>query len=121
MADLGDPSSYIALEEGTPVFASDGEEVGRVHHVLADMEDDIFDGIVLDTSRLPGGHRFLDIPQIDRIYDRGVTLTISAEEARSLPEPEKHAAALETGPDEQVPDDLSDKLRRAWHQISGQS
>ena len=37
--DLGDPSSYMALEDGTPVFSSDGRELGSVHHVLADMED----------------------------------------------------------------------------------
>ncbi len=119
MDDLGDPSSYIALAPGTPVFSSDGRELGRVEHVLADVEKDIFDGIVLDTSRLPGGHRFADAPEVDRIYERGVVLAISGAEAEALPEPERHAAALETGPDDTVPDDLGDKLRRAWQRIKG--
>lgn len=117
MDDLGNPSSYIALEPGTPVFASDGRELGRVEHVLADVEDDIFDGIILDTSRLPGGHRFVDAPQVERIYERGVVLAIGGADAEALPQPEKHAAALEVGPDDQVPDELSDKLRRAWHKL----
>lgn len=119
--DLGDPSSYIALEPGTPVFSSDGRDLGRVEHVLADVEDDIFDGIVLDTSRLPGGHRFVDVAQVGRIYEHGVVLTVGRAEAEALPQPEQHAAALEVGPDDQVPDELSDKLRRAWHHLKGQS
>ena len=119
--DLGDPSSYIALERGTPVFASDGRELGRVEHVLADREDDIFEGIVLDTSRLPGAHRFADAPLVAHIYERGVVLTVSGTDAEALPQLEKHAAALEVGPDDQVPDALSDKLPRAWHHLKGQS
>jgi len=119
--DLGDPSSYLSLERGTPVLSNDGREIGRVEHVIADEADDIFEGIVLDTSRLPGGHRFVDEEQVARIYDLGVVVSISAAEAESLPEPEKHAAALETGPDDQVPDHLSDRLRKAWHHMKGQS
>lgn len=121
MEDLGDPSSYVAPQPGTPVFSSDGRDLGRVEHVLADVGDDIFDGVVLDTSRLPGGHRFVDAPQVERIYERGVVLAIGGDDAEALPEPEMHAAALEVGPDDQVPDDLSDKLRRAWHHLKGQS
>lgn len=119
MEDLGDPSSYLALATGTPAYAADGRELGCVAHVLADREDDIFEGVVLDTSRLPGGHRFVDAAQVARIYERGVVLTISGAEAEALPEPEKHAAALGAGPDDQVPDDLGDKLRRAWHKLEG--
>ena len=37
--DSGAPMSYLTLEPGTPVFASDGSEVGRVEHVLADPDD----------------------------------------------------------------------------------
>src|SRR5262249_39687924 len=65
--DLGQPSSYLALQEGIGVYSSDGERIGKVEHVLAVPEDDIFDGIVLDTSVLPGGHRFVDAPQVQEI------------------------------------------------------
>ena len=84
MEDLGAPSSYLVLEEGLPAFSRDGEEVGRVEHVLADPDADVFDGIVLDTSVLPGGHRFVDATQVDEIYERGVVLTLDRDAAERL-------------------------------------
>ena len=80
----GEPISYIVLEEGTPVLAADGEEIGKVAHVLADVADDIFDGIVVDTTRLPGGHVFADASQVDEIRSDAVTLTLDSEASRSL-------------------------------------
>ena len=83
--DYGSPISYMVLAEGTPVFASDGPEVGKVARVLAVPEKDIFDGIVINTS---GGRRFVDAPEVGRIYERGVMLGIDSAEAASLPEPD---------------------------------
>lgn len=94
MEDLGAPSSYLALEAGTPVYSSDGSELGRVEHVLADADADIFDGVVLDTSVLPGGHRFVDAPEVDEIFERLVTLKIDSAEAADLPKPDANPAAL---------------------------
>ena len=54
------PSSYIVLEQGVEVISSDGDQVGLVEHVLADEEEDIFDGIVVDTRLGPGGLVFVD-------------------------------------------------------------
>ena len=34
-------------EQGVPVLASDGEQVGTVHHVVAAPEKDIFHGLVI--------------------------------------------------------------------------
>lgn len=119
MSDLGSPSSYLALEEGTPILTSDGESIGRVEHVLAAPEQDIFDGIVLDTSVLEGGHRFVDAPEVEEIYERGVVLKISFEEARELPRPEANPATMSVHPDDTAPDDLADKLRRAWDKLAG--
>lgn len=119
MANLGNPSSYLALAEGTPVLSSDGRELGTVEHVLADPDSDIFDGVVLDTSALPGGHRFVDAAQIEEIYERGVVLTLDGPAAENLPEPSANPATVETGPEDTVPDDLGDKLRRAWDVLSG--
>lgn len=118
MEDLGAPSSYLALQPGAPVYSSDDERLGEVEHVLAVPDDDIFDGIVLDRSVLPGGHRFVDAPQVDEIYERGVVLAIDAAAAESLPEPSANPGALEAGPDDTV-NESHDKLRRAWDLISG--
>jgi uncharacterized protein YrrD len=117
--DLGAPGSYLTLEEGVEVYSSDGQALGKVAHVLADPDRDVFDGIVIDTSVLPGGHRFCDADQVDEIYDRGVTLKVDAAVAESLPEPSANPAEIDVGPDDVVSDELRDKLRRAWDRISG--
>jgi hypothetical protein len=117
--DLGAPSSYLALEPGAPVLSSDGKPLGEVEHVLADADADIFDGIVLDTSVLPGGQRFADASQIDEIYERGVVLTVDAGEAEQLPEPSENPAVLRADPDDVEGSELERKLRSAWDRISG--
>jgi uncharacterized protein YrrD len=119
--DLGAPSSYLTLGEGVAVYSSDGQAVGKVEHVLADPDVDVFDGIVLDKSVLPGGHRFVDAPEVAEIYERGVVLAIDAEHAHQLPEPSANPAEIEIGPDDMTKDDLGDKLRRAWDRISGKT
>ena len=123
MDDLGAPSSYLVLAEGTPVYSSDDGKLGEVEHVLFDEETQIFDGIVIDRSVLPGGHKFVDAPQVDEIYERGVVLTVDAAGAESLPEPTANPGAMEvTGEDfveREWDDELEYKLKRAWDMISG--
>jgi hypothetical protein len=50
---------------------------------------------------------------------RGVLLALGTEDAARLPEPSANPSAMEATPDDTVPDDLGDKLRRAWDWISG--
>lgn len=119
MEDLGQPSSYLTLQGGTPVYSSDEELLGEVEHVLADSDVDVFDGFVIDTSVLPGGQRFVDAAQVDEVYERGVVLTLNAVDAEKLPQPSANPGVLEAGPDDVFPKDLHDKLRRAWDLISG--
>ena len=82
-ADEGVAISYEVLPKGTPVHAADGPQVGTVRRSLGTGREHIFDGIVLDT---PQGRRFVDAPEVARLAERRVTLTISAAEARDLPE-----------------------------------
>jgi hypothetical protein len=84
MDDLGDAIGYKVLRRGTPVLSADGVELGTVRRVQDNAREHIFDGIVMDTR---SGRRFVDAPEVARIYERGVVLTIGAEEARNLPEP----------------------------------
>jgi uncharacterized protein YrrD len=125
MEDLGAPSSYRALAEGAPVYSSDGQKLGEVEHVLADMDADIFDGIVIDRSVLPGGQRFADATQCAAIHERGVVLSVDVQAAERLPEPSANPAAIEVEADDLVEEgrgeELQDKLRRAWDRISGKS
>ena len=82
--DYGDPCSYLTLAAGTPVYASDGENVGRVERVLSVPEDDIFDGIVIGTH---GGSRFVDAPEVGRLYERAAFLKIASADVLQLPPP----------------------------------
>jgi hypothetical protein len=86
VAELGEPGSYLTLEPGTPVFSSDGEEVGRVERIAEAADADIFDGFVLRPAA-PGSDRYVKAEQIDEIFERGVVLALDAEAARALPEP----------------------------------
>jgi hypothetical protein len=121
MDDLGAPSSYAALKRGVHVFSRDGDKLGEVQYVLADPEADVFDGIVLDTSGLPGGLRFADASQVAEINERGVILSLSSTDAEQLPEPSENPGAIEvTGVEDVDRSELSEKLRRAWETISGE-
>jgi uncharacterized protein YrrD len=119
MEDLGAPISYLTLEEGTPIYASDGRQVGKVAHVLADTDADVFEGIVLRTGPLPAAHRFVDADLVAEIHERGVVLGVDSEHVETLPEPSSNPGAMRTGAADVVPDELRDKLRRAWDRMSG--
>jgi hypothetical protein len=85
--DDGVAVHYTALEPGTPVFSSDGEEVGKVVEVLDNLPEHIFDGLVIQTAG--GERRFVDAPEVARTAERAVTLTITAAECANLPPPPK--------------------------------
>lgn len=118
--DRGAPTSYLALQQGTPVYGRDGVKVGTVEHVLAAADEDIFDGLVIDTRAGSGGWRFADASQIEGLYERAVVLGLDAAQVQTLPAPEENPAAMKVDPDTAGhPGGLEDKLRRAWDLISG--
>jgi hypothetical protein len=117
--DYGEPSSYLALQAGTDVVSSDGEVVGKVQHVLADTEEDVFDGLVIDTRFGPGGLRFVDADQVEELYERAVILRVPERDVEELPEPTPAPAAMESHGVEDSESPLRSKLRRAWDLISG--
>ncbi len=116
--EASEPSSYLTLEAGTPVLAHGGEQIGKVTHVLADEADDIFDGIVIDTTLGPGGHRFVDAPEVDEITADAVLLRLDRDSCENLPEPSANPAAMEADPADDE-SGLSRKLHQAWDRISG--
>ena len=119
MENLGEPSSYLTVSKGVPVFSSDGENLGRVVRVLSAPNIDMFDGIVFDTTAGPGGHRFVDAPEVAEVHERGVVLKLDAEAAERLPEPSANPGVLEADGDDAPPGPLQQKLSRAWDLISG--
>jgi hypothetical protein len=118
--DHGAPIAYLVLEEGTAVLASDGGDVGTVKRVLALPEDDIFDGLILDTAE---GDRFVDADNVGELYERAVVLKLDSAQARQLPEPTKNPGVLEPSPDDVAGDTPTDqvqyRIRQVWDRISG--
>ena len=119
MGDHGQPRSYLDIDEGVDVIGSDGQVIGKLEHVLADEQSDIFDGIVVDTSAGPGGHRFVDAPDVDGFFERAVTIKVAGADAERLPEPSDNPAVMQHGGEEDSESPLGQKLRRAWDLISG--
>lgn len=77
------PIAWLALDEGTPILASDGEEVGRVTTVVADEQKDIFSGVTFKPGLLDG-ERFVPAAAIDRLTESAVHLSITAAQAAEL-------------------------------------
>jgi hypothetical protein len=92
MIDDGNAIHYAAVERGTPVYGSDGVEVGKVDAILDNYSERILDGIVIETPDRE--LRFVDAPEVARTAERGVTLTITSAEAAALPSPQRAPATF---------------------------
>jgi sporulation protein YlmC with PRC-barrel domain len=88
--DEGLPIAYEVLEDGVPVYAQDGTQVGTVDHVVAAPEEDIFHGVVIRTD---DGQRFVPADQVASLHERGVDLSIDAAAVAASPEPHGGAPA----------------------------
>src|ERR1700710_604346 len=100
MDDLGFKVSYLAAKKGIPVYTSDEVKIGTVVEVLDAPEADLFDGIIFDTTKnRPGGHKFVDAPEVEGIYERGVILTIDAAAAAQLAAPGENPGTIEVSAD----------------------
>jgi hypothetical protein len=86
--DEGFPIAYQVLERDVPVYASGGELLGTVDHVVAAPDQDIFHGIVMREGK---DRRFVAADQIAALHEHGVDLSIDASAAGLLPAP--HGAA----------------------------
>jgi sporulation protein YlmC with PRC-barrel domain len=87
----GSQIAYQVLEQGVPVYASGGEQVGTVDHVVAAVHQDIFHGLVIRS-----GHARLFVPadQVADLHEFGVDLRIDAAQAGALEPPHGAAPAL---------------------------
>ncbi len=87
--DDGYPIHYGAVQRGTPVFASDGRQIGVVDEMVDNFREHILDGFIIETTG--GDLRFVDAPEVARTAERAVRLTIDSAAAAELPTPEKGA------------------------------
>jgi hypothetical protein len=96
--DEGAPIAYELLEKGVPVLGSDGQQVGTVHHVVAEPRSDIFHGLVISVPG--GGRRFVAADEVASLHERGADLAIDGAAVAALPEPGGGAAAFTEDPGE---------------------
>ncbi len=117
--DLGDPVSYLVLSHGAPVYSSDGEEIGKVTHVLFDEAEDVFDGVVIGEHIFGEEHRFADADDVQAIFERGVVLKLDRAASEQLPKPTANPAVMQDDPAESNSEFRHQRLARAWDRISG--
>lgn len=82
---MPDPVSYLLIEPGWDVVGSDGDKVGVVREVLADLGADIFDGLVVDPGLLKPA-TYVGSEQVGRIVETRIELTLSSDEFGRLPD-----------------------------------
>ena len=95
MDDDGPAISSKLLAPGTPVYASDGVLLGTAERVLDNAREQIFDGIVMRTA---DGDRFVDAPEVTRITEQRVSLSIDAAAAADLAPYEAGAPEYQANP-----------------------
>ncbi len=111
--DEGLPIAYQLLDDGVPVLASDGQQVGTVGSVLAAPEEDVFHGLLVKTPS--GGIHFAAADIVASIHERGVDLRIDSAAAAALPGPEHKAPVYDEDPDQQQ------RWRHWVHRLTGRN
>jgi uncharacterized protein YrrD len=117
--DYGQPIAYQVLEPGTPVYTAAGEQIGKVAHVLAAEDEDVFDGIVIGEHQFGREHRFVDADDVQEIFEQGVVLRLDKGACEQLSKPSANPAVMRDDPAESNADRRHGKLMRAWDLISG--
>jgi hypothetical protein len=112
-ATLGDPVADLALREGVPVYDRRGRRIGVLDRAMRDEATEIFEGIVIHTLPLPGRHLYAGHDQIAELRERGVVLSVDAEQLHELDPRRRRVRA-----DEPVDGPLEARLRRAWDWIT---
>ena len=93
MSDEPTTVAWKVIEPKWKVISADDAEIGEVYLTVGDENEDIFDGLAITHHGGPALlHDYTDRPryvsadQVASIQEGVVRLTISAEEARRLPE-----------------------------------
>jgi hypothetical protein len=80
---MADPVSWLAVEHGWSVVASDGEQIGSVSKVLGDETADIFDGLAVRHGH-SGSTKYVPAEKVAEIVTGKVTLSLSSADAEAL-------------------------------------
>lgn len=88
--DDGIAVHYSTIAKGTPIYGSDGVEVGKVVSVSDNAREHILDGFVFENAQ--GATKFVDAPEVQRTFERAVELNIDSAAAAQLGPPPKSSA-----------------------------
>lgn len=83
--DDGIAVHYSTVAKGTPIYGSDGVQVGKVISVSDNVREHILDGFVFEDNE--GKTRFVDAPEVQRTFERAVELNIDSAAAAQLGPP----------------------------------
>jgi hypothetical protein len=73
---------YQVLPRGVPVEAADGTRVGTFEKAIHHAREHMLDGVVIETK---DGRFFVDAPEIARITNKRISLTIDSAAVAQLP------------------------------------
>ena len=82
---MADPVSWLVIERGWAVVASDGAELGHVEEVTGDSTVDIFNGLSVSTGFLDRP-RYVPAERVALIVEGEVRLTLTRSEFERLEE-----------------------------------
>jgi hypothetical protein len=82
---MADPVSWLMIEPGWKVLASDGSDVGEVDEVAGDSSQDIFNGLAIATTAF-GKPRYVPAEQVDGITEGTVRLKLTKDQVDLLGE-----------------------------------
>ena len=71
---MSDPVSWLVVEPGWEVVDADGESIGKVHEVVGEPEEDIFDGLQVSAGVL-GETKYVPAEEVGPITEGRVQLT----------------------------------------------
>jgi hypothetical protein len=80
---VDDPVSWLQIEQGWNVITSDGVLVGTVAQTEGDKNDDIFDGLAVE-SGTPARFQYVPAEIVGQIFPGRVTLKIGAADVGTL-------------------------------------
>ena len=91
---MNDPVSWLMIEPGWKVVDSGGNEIGKVDTVVGDSEEDIFNGLAVDTGMLDLS-RYVPSERVQEIIEGEVRLSMSKDEVERMEPYEEPPASLE--------------------------
>lgn len=77
----GDPVSWLQIEQGWNVVASDGVAAGTVAQIEGDKQNDIFDGLAVESGKQI---RYVPAEQVGQIFPGHVTLSMGSNDLGTL-------------------------------------